>query len=127
MSIHETASIGGQLDGVNPHLITVGKHSVLGAKAAILTHCPIRGAQPVKLGDYVWVGYGALVLPGVSIGSYCIIGAGSVVTKDIPQHSIAAGNPARVLRTLTPQEKHKLVSDLESKRAIGKDMVAAAT
>ena len=51
----------------------------------------------VEMGDYVLVGRYATILPGVKIGSHCVIGANSVVTRDIPDHSIAAGNPARVI------------------------------
>ncbi|AKE40301.1 maltose O-acetyltransferase [Corynebacterium kutscheri] len=59
-------------------------------------------AHPIHIGVGVWLGAGVTVLPGVSIGDYAVIGAGSVVTKDIPAHTIAVGNPARVVRS--PQE-----------------------
>jgi maltose O-acetyltransferase len=58
-------------------------------------------AKPVVIGDDVWVGGGAIILPGVTIGSRCVIGAGSVVTRDIPGEMFAAGNPCRVLRPIT--------------------------
>lgn len=64
---------------------------------------PFRGAsitRPIVIGDEVWIGAGAIVVGGVTIGRGCTIGAGSVVTKPIPAFSVAAGNPARVLRTL---------------------------
>jgi maltose O-acetyltransferase len=57
--------------------------------------------KPVEIGSDVWVGGGALILPGVHIGSQAIIGAGSVVTRDIPDGVFAAGNPCRVIRELT--------------------------
>jgi maltose O-acetyltransferase len=112
--------VQGVLDGVNPQLITVGNHCVIGTHAALLTHCPIRGAMPVILGDYVWIGYGAVVLPGVTIGSRCVIGANAVVTSDMPALSIVAGNPARVLRQLTPEEETRLVDNLRQGQPIGK-------
>ena len=56
--------------------------------------------QPVRIGDNVWLGVRVIVLPGVTIGDGAAIGAGSVVTSDIPPRSLAAGVPARVLRTL---------------------------
>ena len=54
--------------------------------------------MPVNIGDGCWIGEKACILPGVSIGKKCIIGAGSVVTKSIPDYSIAAGNPAKVIK-----------------------------
>jgi maltose O-acetyltransferase len=57
-------------------------------------------AQPVKIGSDVWVGGGAILCPGVRIGSQSVIGAGSVVTEDIPEDVFAAGNPCRLIRRL---------------------------
>ena len=54
--------------------------------------------KSVYIGDFVWIGGGAVILPGVSIGEGAIIGAGSIVTKDIPAWSIAVGNPAKVIK-----------------------------
>ena len=59
-------------------------------------------AKPVNIGADVWIGGAAIVCPGVTIGSRTIIGAGSVVTRDIPDDVFAAGNPCRVIRPLTP-------------------------
>jgi len=56
--------------------------------------------KPVTIGDDVWVGGGAIICPGVRIGSRAVIGAGSVVTREIPEGVFAAGNPCRVIRTL---------------------------
>lgn len=57
--------------------------------------------KPIDIGSDVWVGGGAIILAGVSIGSRAVIGAGSVVTRDVPEGVFAAGNPCRVLRTIT--------------------------
>lgn len=57
-------------------------------------------ALPITIGNYVWIGGGAIVLPGVTIGDNCVIGAGSVVTRSIPAGSVAAGNPCKVVREL---------------------------
>ena len=59
----------------------------------------IEFAKPITIGEDVWVGGSAVICPGVTIGDRCIIGAGSVVTKDIPPNTFAAGNPCRVIRT----------------------------
>jgi maltose O-acetyltransferase len=60
-------------------------------------------AKPVTIGSDVWVGGAAVILPGVTIGSRSVIGAGSVVTRDVPDDVFAAGNPCRVIRRLTQE------------------------
>ena len=57
--------------------------------------------KPVEIGSDVWVGGSAIILPGVRIGSRAVIGAGSVVTRDVPEGMFAAGNPCRVIREIT--------------------------
>ena len=54
--------------------------------------------RAVKIGDGSWLGYGSVVLPGVTIGEHCVIGANSVVTRDVPSFSVAVGVPARVIK-----------------------------
>lgn len=60
---------------------------------------------PITIGDAVWIGGGCIILPGVTIGDNTVIGAGSVVTKDIPANVCAAGNPCRVIRPITEEDK----------------------
>ena len=64
-------------------------------------------ALPISIGSHVWLGANVTVLPGVKIGNNVIIGAGSVVTKDIPNDVIAVGNPCKVLRKITKEDKNK--------------------
>ncbi len=59
-----------------------------------------EAAQPIIIGDNVWLGGGVIVLPGVSIGEDTVVGAGAVVTKDLPAGVVAVGNPARVIRSV---------------------------
>ena len=61
-------------------------------------------AYPITVGDNVWFGGGVQVMPGVTIGSNVVIGSGSVVTKDIPDNVVAAGNPCRVIRAITEED-----------------------
>ncbi len=62
-------------------------------------------ALPITVGDNVWFGGGVKVMPGVTIGSNVVIGGGSVVVKDIPSDSVAVGNPCRVIRPITDEDK----------------------
>jgi acetyltransferase-like isoleucine patch superfamily enzyme len=61
--------------------------------------------SPVEIKDKVWIGFNSIILKGVTIGEGAIIGAGSVVTKDVPPWTIAAGNPARIIREILEQER----------------------
>jgi maltose O-acetyltransferase len=61
----------------------------------------VTQALPVTIGDDVWIGGGAILMPGISIGARSTVGAGSVVLKSIPEDSLAAGNPCRILQPLT--------------------------
>jgi maltose O-acetyltransferase len=90
--------------------VTIGDFTLFGPAVQIYTathpmNAKLRRAQesgkPVEIGADVWVGGGAIVLPGVKIGSRAVIGAGSVVTRDIPDDVFAAGNPCRVLRQIS--------------------------
>lgn len=62
-------------------------------------------SYPVHISDYVWIGANAIILKGVTIGEGAIVGAGSVVTKDIPPYTIVAGNPARIIREIPKNER----------------------
>ena len=114
----------GTIDGINPHLISIGDYSIIGLQSALLAHCPINGGQPCKVGKYVYIAFNVSVLPGVQIGDCCVIGAGSVVTRDISPGSVAAGNPAKVLRKLTEDEKAQMIACMNEHRLFGfEDMV----
>lgn len=93
--------------------VTIGNHTLFAPAVQIYTathpidaaerRAGLEFAKPVVIGDDVWVGGGAVICPGVTIGDRSIIGAGSVVTKDIPADVIAAGNPCRVIRPNEPK------------------------
>ena len=72
-------------------------------KIHTLTHDPQSPdfacvAAPVTIGDHVWIGTGAIILPGVNLGEGCVVGAGSVVTRSVDPYVIVAGNPARMIK-----------------------------
>jgi maltose O-acetyltransferase len=90
--------------------VKVGDHTLFGPAVQIYTathplNAELRRTQefgkPVEIGADVWVGGGAILCPGVKVGDRAVIGAGSVVTRDIPAGVFAAGNPCRVLRDIT--------------------------
>jgi maltose O-acetyltransferase len=91
--------------------VTIGSRTLFGPSVQIYTATHpmdhqqrasgLEYAKPITIGEDVWIGGGAIICPGVTIGHRSVIGAGSVVTKDIPPDVFAAGNPCRVLRTLT--------------------------
>jgi len=90
--------------------VRIGSYTLFGPGVQILTplhpwNAQLRRRQefgkPVEIGADVWVGGGAIILAGVRIGSRAVIGAGSVVTRDVPERSFAAGNPCRVIREIT--------------------------
>ena len=79
--------------------------------------------KPVTIGDNVWIGGNAVICPGVCIGNNVVIGAGSVVTKDIPDWCVAAGNPCRVIRRITDADKRKLFKSEEMDEEAWQDIV----
>ena len=89
--------------------VKIGSHCLLGHyvfvmdndQHDIVRHTELPQSHPVIIENHVWIGSKAVILPGVRIGSRAVIGAGSIVTTDIPPRCVAAGNPARVLRHLT--------------------------
>ena len=90
--------------------VRIGDYTLFGPAVQIYTATHPMDAElrrtrefckPVDIGSDVWVGGGAIILPGVSIGSRAVIGAGSVVTRDVPPDVFAAGNPCRVIKEIT--------------------------
>lgn len=64
--------------------------------------------KPVTIGDHVWIGAGSIIMPGVTLGSYCVVAANSYVNKSFDAFTIVGGNPAKIIRTLTAGEKKKV-------------------
>ncbi len=92
--------------------ITIGDDVQIGTNVQLLTPThPVdpelrrakwEAAKPITIGDNVWLGSGAIVLAGVTLGEGSVVGAGAVVTRDLPANVVAVGNPARVIRTIGP-------------------------
>ena len=103
--------------------VTIGDNCFMAPNVAIYTaghplHPVARNSRyeygmPVTIGDNCWIGGNVVIVPGVTIGSNVVIGAGSVVTKDIPDWSLAAGNPCRVIRQITEEDKKYLFRRIE--------------
>ena len=95
--------------------VTIGDNVMFGPNVSVITaghpvHPETRRTKyeygvAVSIGSDVWIGANAVILPGVKIGDAAVIGAGSVVTRDIPPNVVAAGNPCRVLRELTEADR----------------------
>jgi acetyltransferase-like isoleucine patch superfamily enzyme len=102
MDIDPTAvvSLKARLDRTNPTGVHIGRHSYVALNACILTHDMTRQHRAdVWIRENCFVGACAVILPGVTVGPNSIVAAGAVVTRDVPPNTIAAGNPARVLRS----------------------------
>ena len=94
--------------------VTIGDDCFIGPNVSIYTAChstdPVERnsrqewARPVTIGHNVWIGGSVTILPGVTVGDNSIVGAGAVVTKDVPANVIVVGNPARVLRQITDDD-----------------------
>lgn len=95
--------------------VTIGKNVMFAPNVSIYTaghpiHPDSRNSgyeygKPVTIGDNVWLGGNVVVVPGVTIGNNVVVGAGSVVTKDLPDNALAVGNPCRVLRFITEDDR----------------------
>lgn len=91
--------------------VTIGSNVMFGPNVQIYTATHplsaserrkgLESGQPVTIGDDCWIGGSAVICPGVQIGRRCVIGAGAVVTNDVPDDSVAAGNPARIIKKLS--------------------------
>jgi acetyltransferase-like isoleucine patch superfamily enzyme len=102
MDIHPDTliSLKATLDRTYPKGIHVGEGTAISFDAVILTHDTIREKYlDTRVGRFCQIGARSMILPGVTVGDYSVIGAGSIVTKDVPPRSIVAGSPARIMRT----------------------------
>ena len=102
MDIHDTVlfSMSANFDRTYPKGVHIGPETYVAFGAVVLTHDRTRGLYlDTRIGRHCFIGAHSMVLPGVTIGDGCVVGAGSVVTRDVPDRTIVAGNPARVIRS----------------------------
>lgn len=115
MDIDKSAriSFGAKLDKTNPQGVHIGKESYVASGAIIFAHDFSRGLhKDIVIGKRCFIGANAIIMCGLHIGDEVIIGSGAVVTKDIPSNCIAAGNPAKIIRTGIHTSKYgQLISE----------------
>lgn len=109
ISVGARTFINYNLTALDVAAIRIGADCQIGPNVQLLTplhpldaearRAHLEAAKPITVGDNVWIGGGAILLPGVTVGSDTVIGAGAVVTKDLPVGVLALGNPARVVRS----------------------------
>lgn len=97
-----------KIDGINPKGVHLGNYVRVSQNALILAHDGYRNGAYVDtyIGNYVNIGWGAVVNPGLKIGNHVIVGANAVVTKDVPDHCIVAGNPAKIIKVGIELNRH---------------------
>ena len=111
ISLGDRVFVNYNLTALDVAAITIGDDCLLGPNVQLLTPThpvaieprrdKLEAALPITLGRNVWLGGGVIVCPGVTIGDNSVVGAGSVVTRDIPANVVAVGNPARVIREIS--------------------------
>ncbi len=94
-------SFKSRIDKTNPKGLTIGEKTMVAFDAIILAHdyASRRHAAKTVIGKYCFIGCGSIIMPNVTIGDHSVVAAGSVVTKDVPNNCIVAGNPAKVIKT----------------------------
>ena len=102
MDIHSSATIStkANLDKVNPKGIHIGANSMITTGVVILAHDYVHDIHvDTRIGENCFIGVNSIILPGITVSDNVVVGAGSVVTKDVSPNTIVAGNPARVIKS----------------------------
>lgn len=114
LSVGDNSGVGVRCEMYGP--VTIGKNVMMGPEVVVFTHhheyrrtdIPIMEqgntpVEPVVIGDDCWIGRRVMIMPGVKIGTGCVIAAGAVVTKDVPDYAVAGGVPAKVIKMRTQE------------------------
>lgn len=117
VSLGDNSGIGIKCELYGP--VSIGDDVMIGPEVIVYTNghrfdsmdVPMRlqgftKNEPVEIGNDVWIGRRTIIMPGVKIGDGCVIGAGAVVTKDIPPYSVAGGVPAKVIKSRLPKQEN---------------------
>lgn len=128
ISKHANIERGVRLDKVYPDAIFIGNNTGVASGSVILAHESVYREESdpkmprrkeTRIGERCFIGVNAMILPGVTIGDECIIGAGAVVGNNIPPYSIVTGNPAKIIyRGIQLNDRHEVVSMFGSKKKI---------
>jgi len=95
---HTRISRGVRLDRTNPQGLKIGSYTAIARGASVITHdFVLREWRPVTIGDNCFIGFNAMILPGVTIGDNVIVAGNALVVKDVPSNCVVMGNPARVV------------------------------
>jgi acetyltransferase-like isoleucine patch superfamily enzyme len=117
-------SFGAFLDRSDPSLIEIGAMTIITRGTVILSHDRSRGVKKqVVIGRNSFVGVNSVIMPGVSIGDECVIGAGSIVLRDVPSNCLAAGNPARPLKRIHTGPYGRIIEILDIRDGTTANMV----
>ena len=103
-------SFKAKLDTTNPRGIHIGDETYIAFGAAVLSHDMSRLVhRDVVIGKCCFIGACSIILPGVTVGDHSVVGAGSVVTKDVPPNTLVAGNPAQVVRAINTKSQGVII------------------
>lgn len=121
MDIHSSVefSLSARFDTTFPKGVHIGEQTYIAFDAAILTHDRTRGLyRHTRIGKNTFIGARSIIMPGVTIGDECIVGAGAVVVKDVPFRTIVAGNPAVVIKSGLPLKAYGAYESADEARRV---------
>lgn len=120
-------SFRARLDFTNPRGVHIGDGTYVAFDSVIFTHDMSRALHTdTYIGANCFIGAQAIIMPGIRIGDQCIIGAGSVVTKDVPSGSIVGGNPARILRSGVKTTKYGILAETNAATILAPETAAGS-